>query len=528
MKKILVADTLAEEGLEILKTEKGVSIDIKTGLNPEGLSKIIKGYDAVIVRSATRITKEVIDSAKGLKVIGRAGVGLDNVDVEEASKCGIIVMNVPGGNTISTCEHTMSMLLALSRGIPAADASVKAGRWERAKYVGVELYGKTLGIVGLGKIGGEVAKRALAFGMNVIAYDPYLSMERAGHLEVTLAGGLDELLKKADYISVHVPKTKDTTHMIGQEQFKLMKKGVRIINCARGGIVDEAALIEAIQKGIVSGAALDVFEEEPPKSTALLKLDNVVLTPHLGASTQEAQVNVSIDIAKQVCDALLGRGIRNAVNVPCIDPKILKEIEPYVKLAENLGNFQAQLIDGRIIEVKIKYTGDVTLTETSPITIALIKGLLFPILGETVNYVNASFIASERGIKIIEAKSSKVEDFANLIEMEVHSDKGVSSVTGTLFTKVDPRIVKIDNYYVDAIPSGYMIVTYNLDRPGIVGEIGTILGENNINIAGMTFGRESLGGKAITVLNVDSRVPDKVLERIKKARHITGVKLIKL
>lgn len=528
MKKILVADTLSEEGLKVLKADKGVSVDVKIGLNPQQLANVIKGYDAVIVRSATKLTKEVIDSAGGLKVIGRAGVGLDNVDVEEASKRGIIVMNVPGGNTISTCEHTMSMLLALSRNIPVADASVKAGKWERTKYVGVELYGKTLGVIGLGKIGSEVAKRALAFGMNIIAYDPYLSMERAGHLEVTLAGNLEDLLKKSDYISVHVPKTKDTTHMLGQSQFKLMKRGVRIINCARGGIINETALIDAIKKGVVAGAALDVFEEEPPKSTALLGLDNVVLTPHLGASTAEAQVNVAIDIAKQVCDALLGRGVRNAVNVPCVDPKILKEIEPYVKLAENLGNFQAQLVDGHIIEVKIKYIGDVTQTETAPITIALIKGLLSPILGETVNYVNASFIASERGIRIIEAKSSKVEDFANLIEMEVHSDRGISSVTATLFTRVDPRIVKIDGYYVDAIPSGYMIITYNLDRPGIVGEIGTILGENNINIAGMTFGREKLGGKAITVLNVDNPVPKKVLERIRKARHITDVKVIKL
>lgn len=527
MYKILVSDPLSEEGLKILKNEKEFQVDVKTKLAPEELKKIIKEYDALLVRSSTKVNKEIIEAATKLKVIGRAGVGLDNVDVKAASKRGIIVMNTPGGNTISTAEHTISMILSLSRNIPQAASSIKAGQWDRKRFMGTELYGKVLGIVGLGRIGSEVAKRANAFGMKILAFDPYLSLAKTKELKVESVG-LKELFSKSDYITVHTPLTNETKHIISDKEFKLMKDGVRIINCARGGIIDEKALYEAMKSGKVAGCALDVFETEPPGDQPLVKLDNCVACPHLGASTEEAQVNVAIEIAKQVTDALLGRGVRNAVNVPSVDPEILKIIEPYINLAEKLGALQAQLAEGHITKVIIKYSGDITKHELQPITVALVKGLLTPMLQETVNYVNATVIAKERGIEIIETKSTQVADFANLILVEVQTNKGKSEVAGTLFTKKDARVVKINEFYIDAVPKGYMVVISNKDLPGVVGQIGTILGEAKINIAGMNFGREKLGGKAITVLNVDSIVSEEMLKRIKKADNIIDAKLIKL
>lgn len=527
MYKILVSDALSEEGLRVLKQEKEFQVDVNTKLTPDELKKVIKDYDALLVRSSTKVNKEIIDAAVKLKIIGRAGVGLDNVDAEAASKRGIIVMNTPGGNTISTAEHTLSMILSLSRNIPQATASIKSGHWDRKSFMGTELYGKVLGIIGLGRIGSEVAKRANAFGMKVLAFDPYLSVAKAKELEVESVS-LKELLSKADYITVHTPLTDDTKHMISDKEFKIMKTGVRIINCARGGIIDEKALYEAMKSGKVIGAALDVFENEPPGDNPLLKLNTCVACPHLGASTEEAQVNVAIEIAKQVADALLGRGIRNAVNVPSVDPEILKVIEPYINLAEKLGSLQTQLVEGHINRVIIKYSGDITKHELQPITVALIKGMLSPILQETVNYVNATVIAKERGIEIIETKSNEAEDFTNLISVEVQSNKTKSEVSGTLFTKKDARIVKINEFYIDAVPKGYMIVISNKDLPGVVGQIGNILGEAKINIAGMNFGREKQGGRAITVLNVDSVVPDDILKKIKAADNIIDAKLIKL
>ncbi|MBI4355295.1 MAG: phosphoglycerate dehydrogenase, partial [Candidatus Omnitrophica bacterium] len=389
MLKVLVADHLSEEGIAILKGEQQLDVTVQTGLTGTALAQAIRGYDALVVRSSSKVTREVVDAADRLKVIGRAGVGLDNVDVEAASKRGIIVMNVPGGNTISTAEHTFSLLMALSRNIPQADASLRRGAWERSKYTGVELYGKTLGVVGLGKIGTEVAKRALAFGMRVIAHDPYLSLERARQLEIAVVD-FEELLRSADYITVHTPMTDETRHLIGTKELQLTKQGVRLINCARGGIIDEQALAEAIKSGHVAGAAIDVFEAEPPKDHPLLKLPQVVATPHLGASTEEAQVNVAVEIAKQIADALLGRGIRNAINVFSVDAETLRLLEPYIRLGEKLGLLMAQLAPGHIQEIKVTYIGDVTHHETAPITVAIMKGLLTPIVGESVNYVNAS------------------------------------------------------------------------------------------------------------------------------------------
>lgn len=527
MYKILVSDAMSEEGLKVLKDEKEFQVDVKLKLPPEELKAIIKDYDALLVRSSTKVTKDIIEAATKLKVIGRAGVGLDNVDAEAASKRGIIVMNTPAGNTISTTEQTMSLILALSRNIPQSNASLKEGKWDRNKYMGVELYGKTLGIVGLGRIGSEVAKRAASFGMKIMAYDPYLTVERANELGVELAD-LKEIIKESDYITVHTPITEETKNLFGDKEFASMKPTVRIINCARGGIINEAALVRALESGKIAGAALDVYESEPPKDYAMFKLDKLVATPHLGASTEEAQVNVAIEVAKQVADALLGRGVRNAVNVPYVDPELFKIISPYITLTDKMGLLIAQLTEGRTKEIKIEYSGEIVKHDMAPVTIAFLKGFLTPILQETVNYVNASFIAKERGIKVVETKSSQMEEFANLITIDAQTDKAKVSVAGTLSPRKDPRIVKINDFYVEAVPSGYMLILSNIDKPGIIGQLGTILGKNNINIAGMTFGRIKEGGDAITVLNVDSNIPDSVMKEIRSANHITGAKLIKL
>lgn len=525
--RILISDSLSKEAVDILEKEKELKVDVNTKLTPDELKKVIKDYDALLVRSSTKVTRDVINSGDKLKIVGRAGVGLDNVDVEAASKKGVIVVNTPGGNTMSTAEHTFSMMLALSRSIPQADLSMKKGEWERKKFMGVELYGKTLGIAGLGRIGTEVAKRALSFGMKVVAFDPYLSFERAKELGIESVD-LQRLLKEADYITVHTPLTDETKHMISDKEFGIMKKGVRVINCARGGIIDESALIKAIESGKVGGAALDVYENEPPKDSKLLKMDKVVLTPHLGASTEEAQVNVAIDIANTVRDMLLGRCVRNAVNMPCVDPEVFKVIEPYLRLSENIGSIIAQIVEGHIKKVKIRYVGDILKYELSPFTVSIMKGMLTPILQETVNFVNSLVIAKERGITVVESKTDQIQDFASLIVVEVETDKSKSLLAGTLFMKGDPRIVKINEFWVDCAPEGNMLAVFNKDVPGIIGEIGTIFGKNNINIASVSFGRDAKGGNAVSIWNVDSDVQKKVLDEIKRAKNIQEVKVIKL
>jgi len=528
MIRILVSDPLSEEGLKILKEIKEFHVDIKTELKADELKKTIKDYDALLVRSATKVTKEVIGAADKLKVIGRAGVGLDNVDLDAATQKGIIVMNTPAGNTISTAEHTMSMLLALSRNIAQANASMKRGEWKRSKFMGVELYAKTLGVVGLGRIGSELVKRALSFGMKVLAYDPYLSLEVAKNLGVEVVE-LKELFKRSDYISVHTPLSDETKHMISDNEFALMKKGVRVVNCARGGIIDETALARAVKEGRVAGAAMDVFETEPlPPENELLKMDNIITTPHLGASTEEAQVNVAIEVAEIVRDALLNKGIRNAANYPSLEPEAAKILEPYINLAEKLGAFGSQLVEGRISELNITYSGQVTQYAPAPLTLALVKGILTPILKETVNFINATSLAKERGIKVNEAKSSAEEEFVTLLELEIRTDKETRSICGTLSANKQPRIVKINQYYVELYPAGEMIFIQNMDKPGLIGNLGTLLGRHKINIAAMTFGRDKRGGKAISVLNIDSPASSEVLDKIKKLENILTVKAIRL
>ncbi len=525
--KILISDDLAKEGIDILKAVKEFEVDCRFGIKSDELKTIIKNYDALIVRSATKVTADVIDAANGLKVIGRAGVGLDNVDLKAATKKGIVVMNTPAGNTTSTAEHTISLILALSRNIPQACASMKAGKWDRNKFNGVELYGKTLGVIGLGRIGSTVAKFAQGFGMKVLAFDPYLSMEVATKKGVEIVE-LERLIKESDYITIHIPKTSEAA-LISDKEFEMMKPGARVINCARGGIIEEAALVRALEKKRIAGCALDVFEKEPlSPDSPLLKFDNCITTPHLGASTSEAQINVAIEIAECVRDALLGHGIINAANFPSVDAQSYKTLEPYINLALRMGKFAGQLINGRIEEVKLTYSGVVTNYKFAPVTLSLVNGLLTPILGETVNFINALDLAKERGIKVQEISSSKEEEFVNCIIAEIKTDKEVFTLWGTLSANHQPRIVKVNSVYVEAVPDGYILFIANNDKPGLVGAVGTILAKDHINIAGITLGRERAGGQAISLVNVDSEVGEKTIAKLKETKDILFVKLLKV
>lgn len=526
--KILISDKLANEGVEILKNVKEFTVDCKYGLKPEELKSIIKNYDALIVRSATQVTAEIIEAAGQLKVIGRAGVGLDNVDLPAATKKGIVAMNTPAGNTTSTAEHTISLILALSRNIPQACASIKAGKWERSKFEGVELYGKTLGVVGLGRIGSTVAKFAKSFGMKVIVFDPYLSMEAASKLGVQMVE-FQTLIAEADYITIHIPKTAETSSLIGDKEFEKMKKTVRLVNCARGGIIDEQALIRALETKKIAGCALDVYEVEPPDfASQLFKFDNCICTPHLGASTSEAQVNVAVEIAESVRDALLGKGIINAANFPSVNAEAYKILEPYINLATRIGKFAGQLVQGRVSEVKISYSGIVTQYKVAPVTLSAIYGILSPIMGDTVNFINAIDLAKERAINVQEIISSTEEEFVNCIKLELKSDKETFSVWGTLSGNKKPRVVKINDVYVEAVPEGYIIFIHNNDKPGLVGAIGTILGQMKVNIAAISLGREAQSGVAISVVNVDNAVSEETQEKLRSTKDILFVKVLKV
>lgn len=525
-KRILVSDPLAESGLRILREQPDTEVDVRIGLSPEELLALIGEYDALVIRSHTRVTAEVIEAAHRLKVIGRAGVGTDNIDVAAATKRGIIVMNSPTGNTVSAAEHTMTLLLALSRNIAQANAALRAGQWERSRFVGVEVYGKTLGILGLGRIGSEVAKRARAFGMKVLGTDPFISQSGAERLGVQLVE-FDELLKNADYITIHVPLTQDTYHLFDAKAFSKMKRNARLINCARGGIVDEEALIEALKTGQIAGAALDVFEDEPQINTRLVELPHVLATPHLGASTEEAQENISIEIATQCLNALRGRAVLNAINLPSLDARTLEVLGPFLQLAEKLGALQAQLVEGTIEEVSVEYSGGLFEKNVAPVTIAVQKGLLTPVLQEQVNYVNAPFYMEQRGIRVTESRSSRHEVFSNLLTVRVRTNQGMRVVSGTVFGD-KPRIVMLDGYQLTATPEGGMLLVYNNDQPGAIGIIGTILGRNGINIADMSVGRESPRGRAVMLINVDSLVPRDILQELQAQHQINAVRFVLL
>ena len=523
MPKILVSDPVAKAGVEIL--QKVYPVDSRQKLTPEELIAIIPEYDALVVRSETKVTKEVIAAAKNLKVIGRAGVGVDNIDVEAATQRGIIVLNAPEGNTIAATEHTMAMMMALARNVPQAYASLQNGLWERSKFTGVEVRGKTLGILGLGRIGSGVAKRALAMEMKVVVYDPFIRAEQAEALGVEIAD-LDEIFAQADFITLHLPLTADTRKLLNKTAFAKMKKGVRIINVARGGVIDEADLAAAIEEGIVAGAAIDVFEKEPvDPNNPLLKSPKVIATPHLGASTAEAQVGVAVDVAHGVLAALRGEPVTTAVNMAPIPAHVMEVIRPFFNLAERMGCLSATLANGRIQSIDVEFAGNISEVDTKMLTVAVIKGALSPFLQESVNYVNAPGLAKSRGIKIKEVKIKETDNFANLLKVRVVTDKDYCCVKGTLFGK-EGRIVMINDYRVDFVPQGWLMIGPHIDRPGIIGKVGTFLGASGINIASMQVGRSEKAGNQMMVLSVESAIPQAVLEQLKSVDGILGATMV--
>ena len=527
IKRVLVSDPLSSKGLEILGSAKNLKYDLKPGLSPEELKKIMPEYDAIIIRSETKLKADLIEAGKRLKVIGRAGIGLDNVDLPAATKKGVVVMNTPQENAIAAAEHTIAMVLSISRKIPQATASMKAGKWEKKKFMGVELYTKTLGLIGIGVIGTIVADRARGLKMKVIGYDPYLSKEVAEKKGVDMVS-LDELLERSDFISIHTPLTDETRNLIDKKAFSKMKKGVILVNCARGGIINEKDLHEALQEGKVAGAALDVFEKEPSIGNPLLELEGVISTPHLGAATEEAQENVAIAIAQQVVDFLTSGEARNAVNMPAVSPDILPFLRPYLRLGEQLGSFLGQISNYAIEEVLIEYYGEVVEYGTKPITISVLKGLLTPFVGETVNFVNAPIMAKERGIKVTESTRAVTEDYASLIAITARSKMERNYIAGTLFGRKELRIVKLNDFFIEAIPEGHILLVNNYDKPGVIGNIGGALGSRNINIATMQFGRDQMGGKAISLLHLDVPLPSGMVGDILRLPNIISVRQIQL
>ncbi len=526
MDKIIVSDKLSPEGIQILEAA-GFSVDCKYNLSPDELKKIIGNYQGIVIRSGTQLTADIIQHADNLKVIGRAGVGVDNVDIEAATKKGIIVMNAPGGNTISTCEQAFALMLAAARNIPFAHISLKSKLWEKSKFKGTELYSKILGILGLGRIGKEVAKRAVAFGMEVLVYDPFVTEEAAERTGVKLAD-LSEIIKTADFITVHTPLTEETRAIISDREFGLMKPNAFIINCARGGIIDEKALYTALSNKKIAGAALDVFCQEPPLDSQLLELDNIIVTPHLGASTGEAQINVAVEVAHCIKDALLGKAIRNAINYAQLDPETYKAIEPYFKLAEKMGKFISQLIEGRIKEIQIYYLGEISTYKVDVIGSAFIRGVLSQQLEDDINYINALESAKTRGVKIEQIKVREEGEYVNSLRVKIITDKQERILEGTLFANREPRFVKMDDVYIEIAPSDHMIVINNQDKPGVIGFLGTTLGSCGINIAGMSLGRSAITGSALTILNLDNPVDKNIADKIKDNPNIISLKLVKL
>lgn len=518
MPKVLVSDPIDQVGIDILS--QVAQVDVKLNLSPEDLVQVIPDYDALMIRSGTRVTQAVIDAGKQLKIIGRAGVGVDNVDVPAATRRGILVVNSPEGNTVAAAEHAIAMMFALSRYIPDANQSVKEGQWDRKSFTGVEVYKKTLGIVGLGKIGAHVAGIARAMNMRLLAYDPFLTTERAEQLGCQLVE-LDFLFRESDYITLHLPKTPETYHLINADAIAKMKPTVRIVNCARGGIIDEAALVDAIQQGKIAGAALDVYEAEPLGESPLRSLGkNVVLTPHLGASTEEAQVNVAIDVAEQIRDVLLDLPARSAVNIPGLRPDLMEKLRPYLQLAETLGNLVSQLAGGRIDALNVRLQGELASNESQPVVVAALKGLLSHALQERVNYVNASLEAKERGIRVVETRDAAVRDYAGSLHLTAQGSLGEHSVSGALLGDREIRITSVDGFPINVPPSRYMLFTVHRDMPGIIGKIGSLLGSFNVNIASMQVGRKIVRGDAVMVLSIDDPLPDGILTEITKVPGI--------
>ncbi len=520
--KILVSDNLGEAGIQMFKEEEGIEVDVSTSLSPAELKSIIGGYDALVVRSATKVTEDLLEAASRLKAVGRAGIGLDNVDIPAATKRGIIVMNTPGGNVITTAEHAIGMILSLSRNIPEGTASLKAGRWDKKILQGREIFNKVIGVIGFGKIGSIAADRARGLKMKVIVHDPYVrseQIEKEGYESVSL----EKLYRKSDYITVHVPKLKDTTGLINKDAFEQMKDGVMIINCARGGIVNESDLHDALESGKVAGAALDVFENEPPGICELIEHEHLICTPHLGSSTQEAQTKVAINVAGQLIDYLKYGTILNAVNFPSVTGDLLKKLKPLITLGDQMGSLQAQLIQGPVEEVSIEYGGDFKELDLSPVSIAVLRGLLAPVVKDDVNFVNARILAKERGIKVKETTSDDSEEYINLVTIRVVSDEMTSTVSGTIFGKNQTRVVKINNFRLELIPQGHLALVYNLDKPGAIGSFAALLGKHNINIDQMQVGQEETGKMNIIFLKTNVSITEKVIEKLLELPLIISV-----
>jgi D-3-phosphoglycerate dehydrogenase len=527
---ILICDPISPKGIALFQECSQFKVTVLKQRLPEAeLLPLVKDVEAMVVRSETKVTRAVIEAAAKLRVVGRAGVGVDNVDVDAATQRGIVVMNTPSGNTISTAELTFSMLMALARKIPQANASMKAGEWNRKAFQGVELYNKTLGILGMGRIGTEVARRAIVFGMRVLAYDPYLTLSRANALQVELVE-LDEIFARCDFITVHMPMSDETKGMINTAAFAKMKPGVRVLNCARGGIINEGDLYEAVKSGKVAGAALDVYETEPlPKDNPLRELPQVIMTPHLGASTEEAQENVGIEVAEAITDYLLNGAVRNAVNLPNLDAKTYALVKPYLALGEKLGRLAAQLAPKRNDRLVVTYGGKATEVPGDPITRFVLKGFLESAGGKDVNQVNVRTLADSLGLRVEEIKSNEATDFNEWLHLAVFSDGQKVSVGGTLYgAKHQPRIVRVNSMPVEIVPEGVLLLLTNKDRPGIVGYLGTLMGRHNVNIASMSLSRDTAGGQALTVLNLDSVPPAAVLEEIQKDTDIGNVRVVKL
>jgi D-3-phosphoglycerate dehydrogenase / 2-oxoglutarate reductase len=524
--KILITDPIEKSCVDIL-TREGFQVDQKPGMPADEIKNIIHDYAALVVRSGTKVTADIIEKATSMKVIGRAGAGVDNIDSVAASKQGIIVMNTPGGNTISTAEHTFSMLMALSRNIPNAHASLVAGKWDRKKYMGTELHGKTLGVVGLGKIGHEVALRAQAFGMTTIGYDPVLSAEVASKFNVELVS-LDEIYRRSDFITVHTPLNNDTRGLLNDATIAKCKKGVRLINCARGGIIDEGALLRALDSGHVAGAALDVYTEEPPKDFTLVRHPKVVATPHLGASTEEAQEKVAIQIAEQISDALKDRGIVGAVNASALQAGIPNEIKPFLLLVEKLGSLQAQVMQGQLKDLTLEFSGELLHKHSELLKAGLLRGLFSRLMSQPVNYINAPVIAQSKGIHISEKKVSESANYAYLITVSYKTDTEERSFAGTVLSGKYLRIIRLDKYFVEGNPEGTFLYYTNIDRPGMLAKVGMILADANINIAGLSLGRSGVGERALAVVNVDGPIPDPVLKKVQALDGIFHAQVVTL
>ena len=525
MTKILIADPIATEGVELLKTQ--ADVDVKTGLKPQELMEILGDYEALIVRSETKVTAEVIRAGKRLQVIARAGIGVDNIDLDAATAGGIAVVNAPTGNTIAAAEHTLALMLSLARNVPQAHQSLKQGEWNRRAFMGIEVRNKTLGIIGLGRVGSEVARRAQSFAMHIMVYDPFVTPDYARFLGVTLAS-LDELLTRADIVTLHTPLTENTHHLIGERQLALMKPGSCLINVARGELIDEDALLKALDDGKLAGAALDVFSKEPPGESPLVKHPKVVATPHLGASTQEAQREVAIEASEQVMAVLRGEPTRNAVNAPFLPPEVHAVVAPYLPVASTVGKLLTHMAEGQFVGININYQGEIAQHDSAILKSAVLTGLLAPVSGERVNLINAPLLAQQRGLKVAEGKSAAAQEYGNLVTVTLETTGGSITLAGTSMRN-EVHVVRVNDFWMDMVPSvPYLLFVEQRDQPGVIGAVGTITGKNDINVSFMVVGRMSPRGQAMMVVGLDDPVPPQVLEEIRALKQIESARVVRL